>query len=66
MTVFDQEGNKLVDEALEAKSDSEAKEKGQAILREKEYSHLPYRIVHRSGRLVEFLSHKAKKAKAEA
>ncbi|MFD1396284.1 YhzD family protein [Kroppenstedtia eburnea] len=62
LTVYDQEGNKLVDEAIEAKTDDEAQKKGHAILNEKEYRNHPFRIVHSAGRLVEFQSHKAKKA----
>jgi hypothetical protein len=60
MTVFDNEGNKLVDQSLEAENDVEAREKGLAWLAEKEYLNHPYRIVHSSGRLVAFNSHKGK------
>lgn len=62
LSVYDQEGNKLYDEPIEAQTDHEAMEKGHAILREKEYKDHPYRIVHSAGRLVEFQSHKPKKA----
>lgn len=64
ITVFDQEGSKLFDEPISATNDPEAKEKGHAILKEKEYQQYPYRIVHASGRLVEFQSHKGKAASA--
>lgn len=60
MTVFDDEGKKLVDQPLEASSDAEAREKGMAWLAEKEYLNHPYRIFHTSGRLVAFNSHKGK------
>jgi hypothetical protein len=62
LTVYDQEGNKLVDEPIEAKSDDESKKKGHTILSEKEYQGYPFRIVHSAGRLVEFQSHQPKKA----
>ncbi|MDA8353862.1 MAG: YhzD family protein [Firmicutes bacterium] len=64
LTVYDQDGSKLYDEPIEATDDSAAKEKGHAILRENDVQEHPFRIVHTSGRLVEFLSHKGKKAKA--
>ncbi|MFC4075948.1 YhzD family protein [Salinithrix halophila] len=62
MTVFDQTGSKLYDEPIEAVTDAEAKKKGLDVLEEKEYQAYPFRIFHSSGRLVEFQSHKAKKA----
>ncbi|MEW9032429.1 MAG: YhzD family protein [Planifilum fimeticola] len=60
VTVFDDEGKKLFDEPLQAENDVEAREKGLALLAEKEYQNHPYRIVHTSGRLVAFNSHKGK------
>ncbi|QKG83813.1 hypothetical protein GXN76_04530 [Kroppenstedtia pulmonis] len=62
MTVFDNEGKKLLDEAIEAGTDTEAKTKGKTLLTEKEWNHHPFRIVHVSGRLVDFQSQKGKKA----
>jgi hypothetical protein len=63
LTVYDPKGHKLLDQPIEAKDDETAKAKGQEQLREKNYQSYPYRIVHTSGRLVEFLSHKGKSAK---
>ncbi|MBO2532722.1 YhzD-like protein [Planifilum fulgidum] len=60
VTAYDNEGKKLLDEPLQAESDAEAREKGLSLLAEKEYLQLPYRIVHTSGRLVAFNSHKGK------
>jgi hypothetical protein len=62
ITVYDNEGNKLLDEPLQAQTDHEAKAKGRQLLLDKEYQAYPFRIFHTSGRLVEFLSHKGKKA----
>ena len=62
MTVFDNDGNKLVDQPLEAENDRDAREKGMAWLAEKGYLQYPYRIFHTSGRLVAFNSHKGKTA----
>lgn len=60
ITVYDQDGKKLYDEPLQANNDQEAKEKGLSLLQEKEYLSLPYRILHTTGRLVLFNSHKGK------
>ncbi|SDX22387.1 YhzD-like protein [Marininema mesophilum] len=66
ITAFDNEGNKLIDQSIEAQNDTQAKEKGQAILQEKEATGSPFRIIHNSGRLIDFLSHKGKSAKEKA
>ncbi|PTM57818.1 YhzD family protein [Desmospora activa] len=63
LTVYDNEGKKLLDQPLTARDENGAKAEGHQRLQEREYSTYPYRIIHSSGRLVEFLSHKAKSAK---
>lgn len=60
MTVFDDDGKKLLDEPIEAESDAEAKQKGMAFLEEQGHETRPYRIFHTTGRLIAFYSHKAK------
>lgn len=62
LTVYDQEGIKLVDEPITAQTDDEAKQKGHTLLQEKKHQGHPFRIVHSAGRLVEFQSHQTKKA----
>ncbi|MDR6226693.1 YhzD family protein [Desmospora profundinema] len=64
ITVYDNEGKKLLDEPIKAADDQTAKAKGHELLQEKEYASYPFRILHTSGRLVEFLSHKGKSAKS--
>lgn len=64
LTVYDNGGKKLLDQPLAAHDDDAAKTEGHHVLQEKKYSTYPYRIIHSSGRLVEFLSHKAKSAKS--
>ncbi|WP_240511998.1 YhzD family protein [Paludifilum halophilum] len=66
LTVYNHEGNKLYDEGIQADTDNEAKEKGHAFLGEKEATSYPFRLFHVTGRLVEFQSHKGKKAKEKA
>ncbi|SFS41908.1 YhzD family protein [Marininema halotolerans] len=65
VTAYSNEGKKLVDQPIEAQNDHEAKEKGFAILKEKEAEGFAYRILHDSGRLVDFTSQKGKSAKSQ-
>jgi hypothetical protein len=60
MTVYDEKGEVLFDEALQAKTDDEAKREGYAWLTEHGHETKPHRIFHTSGRLVAFKSHQLK------
>jgi hypothetical protein len=57
MTVYDENGTVLFNEALSANSDEEAKKVGYAWIAEKGYENKPHRIFHTSGRLVSFKPH---------
>lgn len=61
MTVFDADGNKVVDQSIAAESDKEAKTKGMKWLQDNERLDDPYRIFHTTGRLIAFHSHHAKR-----
>ncbi|CAM4081704.1 YhzD family protein [Bacillus manliponensis] len=54
LTVFEKDGTKLLDEAFEAATEAEAKQKGEAILREKELYERTHRCTSASGKLVLF------------
>ncbi|WP_124726804.1 YhzD family protein [Staphylospora marina] len=57
ITVYEPDGQVLLDEAIEASSDQEARDKGLALIAEKGYDAKPHRIFHVSGRLVSFKPH---------
>jgi hypothetical protein len=57
ITVYDENGNVLLDEPISAQSDEEAKQSGFARIRELGHEGKPHRIFHTAGRLVSFLPH---------
>jgi YhzD-like protein len=57
MTVYDTDGTVLLDEALSANNDTEAKQIGYAKLTEKGYESKPHRIFQTTGRLIAFKPH---------
>lgn len=54
LTVFEPNGEKLVDEAFEAKDDTEAKEIGEKLLSEKGAQDKTHRCTSPSGKLILF------------
>lgn len=60
MTVYDQSGETLHNETIQAKTDDEAKKIGFDWLAEKGYESKPHRIFHTTGRLVSFYPHQFK------
>lgn len=56
LTVFEQTGEKLLDETFEAANNEEAKEVGKAILEEKQYEEHTHRCVSPEAKLVLFHS----------
>jgi hypothetical protein len=54
ITVFDKTGSKLLDENFEATTEAEAKNKGEALLKEKGYEEYTHRCVSPAGKLVLF------------
>lgn len=54
LTVFDQNGEKLLDESFKAASDDEAKKVGSGMLSEKGYSEYTHRCVSPEAKLVLF------------
>ncbi|APH06071.1 YhzD family protein [Bacillus weihaiensis] len=54
LTVFEKNGEKLLDESFEAQNESEAKEIGQQKLEEKQYTEKTYRCTSSAGKLVLF------------
>lgn len=54
LTAFEPTGEKLLDEGFEAANDSEAKEKGTAILIEKDLLERTHRCSSPSGKLILF------------
>ncbi len=54
LTVFEKNGDKLMDESFEAKSETEAKEIGQRKLEEKNFADKTHRCTSSSGKLVLF------------
>lgn len=54
ITVFEANGEKLLDETIEAKDDKEAKEIGEKILIRKEYTEKTHRLVSPVGQLLLF------------
>jgi hypothetical protein len=54
LTAFDKTGSKLLDENFEASSETEAKQKGEEILKEKGYDEHTHRLVSPAGKLVLF------------
>ncbi|SFI85441.1 YhzD family protein [Thermoflavimicrobium dichotomicum] len=57
MTVYDEDGKVLFNDALSATSDEEAKKAGYAWLAEHGHENKPHRIFHTTGRLVSFKPH---------
>ncbi len=56
LTAYEAKGNVLMDDSLEATNDEEAKEKGQAILEEKELLETTHRLASPTGKLILFHS----------
>ena len=56
LTAYESQGKVIMDESLEAATDEEAKEKGQAILEEKELLETTHRLASPSGKLILFHS----------
>jgi len=54
LTVFEKNGEKLLDESFEAQSEKEAKEIGLKKLEEKNYTNKTHRCTSSSGKLVLF------------
>lgn len=54
LTVFDSKGEKLLDESVQAENDDQAKEKGEAILKDKSFTEYTYRCTSPGGKLVLF------------
>ncbi|GGE44394.1 hypothetical protein GCM10011391_23970 [Pullulanibacillus camelliae] len=54
LTVFEKDGQKLLEETFEAADDSAAREQGEARINTLDYSHLPSRVVSPIGKLVHF------------
>lgn len=56
LTVFEQTGEKLLDESFQASNDKEAKEIGQSKLNERGYEHNTHRCVSPEAKLLLFHS----------
>lgn len=56
LTAFESTGKVIMDDTLEATSDEEAKEKGHAILEEKELLEQTHRLASPAGKLLLFHS----------
>lgn len=56
LTAYESKGKVIMDESLEASTDEEAKEKGHAILEEKELLETTHRLASPSGKLILFHS----------
>jgi len=56
LTAFEPKGKLIIEETLEASSDEEAKEKGHAILTEKELLDKTHRLASPAGKLLLFHS----------
>ena len=56
LTAYEQKGKVIMDDSLEAANDEEAKEKGLAILQEKELLETTHRLASPTGKLILFHS----------
>ncbi|RFU64410.1 hypothetical protein D0469_18745 [Peribacillus saganii] len=54
LTVFEQDGEKLLDESFQAETDEQAKELGETLLREKDLYDKTHRCTSPAGKLVLF------------
>ncbi|PEZ09234.1 hypothetical protein CN326_02540 [Bacillus sp. AFS018417] len=54
LTVFEKDGSKVLDESFEASTETEAKSKGETLLREKQLYDHTHRCTSSSGKLVLF------------
>ncbi|MGI8386069.1 YhzD family protein [Robertmurraya sp. P23] len=54
LTCFEATGEKIIDEAIEAKNDMAAKDKAEVLLKEKELNKKTYRLVSPDGNLILF------------
>ncbi|WP_066058942.1 YhzD family protein [Robertmurraya korlensis] len=54
LTSFEASGEKVIDEAIAAENDVEAKNKAEVLLREKELNKKTYRLVSPDGSLILF------------
>ncbi len=54
LTCFEATGEKIIDEAIEAKNDMEAKNKAEFLLNEKEINNKTHRLVSPDGNLILF------------
>lgn len=57
LTVYDENGQVLIDQALEATTDAAAKQMAHELLNQKGIAAKPHRVFHRSGRLISFQPH---------
>ncbi|WP_043933151.1 YhzD family protein [Bacillus sp. EB01] len=56
LTVFEQDGEKLLDDSFQAENDDQAKEIGMKALEEKGFSEKTYRCTSPAGKLILFHS----------
>lgn len=56
LTAYEKKGKVIIDEAVEAENDQEAKQKGQAMLEEKNLSNTTHRLASPTGQLILFHS----------
>ena len=56
LTAYEQKGKVIMDDSLEAANDEEAKEKGLAILQEKDLLETTHRLASPTGKLILFHS----------
>ncbi|MDA1476037.1 YhzD family protein [Bacillus changyiensis] len=54
VTVFSPSGEALLNDHFEALNEKEAKEKGEHLLKEKQFSEHTHRIVNSSGKMIAF------------
>ncbi len=54
LTVFEQDGEKILDEAFQAQNDQEAKTKGENLLHEKAMHEKTHRCTSSAGKLILF------------
>lgn len=56
LTAYEKKGKLIIDESVEAANDEEAKQKGQAILEDKNLTETTHRLASPTGKLVLFHS----------
>ena len=55
-TAYEKTGKLIIEENIEASNDQEAKEKGQAMINEKDFHEITHRLASPTGKLVLFHS----------